>query len=57
MGRRPSDPGGPNAITSVRIRCLGRDFLDGTVDKNLPTNAGNMGSIPGPGRLHMLWSN
>ena len=23
------------------------------MDKNLPANAGDMGSIPGPGRFHM----
>ena len=26
----------------------------GPVIRNLPANAGNMGSIPGPGRFHML---
>ena len=25
--------------------------------KNLPANAGDTGSIPGPGRSRMLWSN
>ena len=25
------------------------------VVKNLPSNAGNVGSIPGPGRCHMPW--
>ena len=30
------------------------DFPGGTVDKNLPSNAGDMGSIPGPERFHML---
>ena len=29
------------------------DFPGGLVIKNLPANAGNTGSIPGPGRLHM----
>ena len=29
----------------------------GAIDRNLPANAGNMGSIPGPGRLHMPWGN
>ena len=33
------------------------DFPGGTVVKNPPANAGDMGSIPGPGRSHMLWSN
>ena len=28
------------------------DFPGGPVIKNLPANAGDMGSIPGPGRLH-----
>ena len=32
------------------------DFLDGTVDKNPPVNAGDMGSIPSPGRFHMPWN-
>jgi hypothetical protein len=27
------------------------------VVKNLPPNVGDMGSIPGPGRSHMPWSN
>ena len=30
------------------------DFPGGPVVKNPPANAGNMGSIPGPGRSHML---
>ena len=34
-----------------------RDFPGGAVVKNQPANAGDMGSIPGPGRSHMLWSN
>ena len=35
----------------------GGDFPGSAVVKNLPPNAGDMGSIPGPGRSHMLWSN
>ena len=34
-----------------------RDFLGGTVVKNLPANAGDTGSSPGPGRSHMPRSN
>ena len=34
-----------------------RDFPGGAVVKNLPANAGDTGSIPGPGRFHMPWSN
>ena len=33
------------------------DFPGGAVVKNLPTNAGDMGSIPGPGGSHMPWNN
>ena len=33
------------------------DFPGGTVVKNLPANAGDMGLIPGPGRSHMPQSN
>ena len=33
-----------------------RDSPDGTADKNLPTNAGDKGSIPNLGRPHMLWA-
>ena len=33
------------------------DFPGGTVDKNVPANAGDMGSVPGSGRFPMLESN
>ena len=33
------------------------DFPGGTVVKNPPANAGDTGSIPGPGRFHMPRSN
>ena len=33
------------------------DFPGGAVVKNQPANAGDTGSIPGPGRSHMPWSN
>ena len=33
------------------------DFPDVPVVKNPPCNAGDMSSIPGPGRSHMLQSN
>ena len=29
------------------------DILDAPVLKNLPANAGDTGSIPGPGRFHI----
>ena len=34
-----------------------RDFPGGAVVKNPPANAGDLGSIPGPGRSHMPRSN
>ena len=34
-----------------------RDFPGGAVVKNPPANAGDTGSIPGPGRSHMPQSN
>ena len=41
---------------AVSKRELDREFPGGTVVKNLPANAGDMGSSPGPGRSHMLQS-
>ena len=38
-------------------KCQDRDFPGGAVVKNLPANAGYMGSSPGPGRSHMPRSN
>ena len=37
--------------------CITRDFPGSPVVKNLPANAGDTGSIPGPGRFHMPWGN
>jgi len=34
-----------------------RGFPGGSVVKNLPANAGDVGSIPDPGRFHVLQSN
>ena len=41
----------------VLLKKYKRDFPGGAVDKNLTANAGYMGSIPGLGRSHLLWSN
>ena len=41
---------------SFKINSCG-DFPGGPVVKNLPANAGDMGSIPGPGRSHVPPSN
>ena len=34
-----------------------KDFLGDTADKNPPAYAGDMSSIPGPGRFHMPQGN
>ena len=31
------------------------DFPGGAVDRNPPVSAGDVDSIPGPGRFHMPW--
>ena len=47
-------------LTPVRMAIIkittNRDFPGGTVVKNLPANAGDTGSSPGPGGSHMLRS-
>ena len=35
----------------------GKGLPRGAVDKNLPANAGDTDSFPGPGRSHTPWSN
>ena len=55
-------PGDPNADAAHTLRNpakerLSLDFPGGTVVKNLPANAGEMGSSAGPGRSHMPRSN
>ena len=49
----------PMLSTNMLFICQRRDggFPGGPVVKNLPCNMGNTGSIPGPGRPHMLWGN
>ena len=42
-----------NPFTKIKFR----DFPGGSVVKNPPANAGDMGSSPSPGRSHMSWSN
>ena len=38
------------------IKMVMLDFPSGLVDKNLPASAGDMGSIPGPGRFPLPYS-
>ena len=35
--------------------CFISGFPGGSVIKNLPANAGDVGLIPDPGRSHILW--
>jgi len=37
-------------------RMFAEGFPGGSVVRNLPANAGDMGSIPGPGKSHVPWS-
>ena len=46
-----------NFIREMQIKTTMRDFSGGPVVKNLPANAGVMGSIPGLGRFHIPWGN
>ena len=41
----------------IDSKSVQRDFTGGTVVKNPPANAGDMGLSPGPGRSHMPQSN
>ena len=43
--------------TMNRSRTVYWDFLGGAVVKNPPACAGDLGSIPGPGKSHVLWGN
>ena len=47
----------PKVAQSRQQESIDRDFPGGAVVKNPPSNAGDTGSIPGPGRSHMLHSN
>ena len=47
----------PKPKMSQRKKTTGQGFPCGTVVKNLPANAGDMGSSPGLGRSHMPRSN
>ena len=44
------------SVSSNPFRKNISDFLGGTVNKNLHTNAATTGLIPGLGRFHMLQS-
>ena len=42
---------------AISKKPINRGFPGGAMVKNLPANAGDTGSSPGPGRSHMLQSN
>ena len=46
-----------NYLSIAVIKTMLRGFPAGAVVGNPPANAGDTGSIPGPGRSHMSWSN
>ena len=43
--------------TKIVAKAKGQGFPGGTVVKNPPANAGDVGLSPGPGRFHMPRSN
>ena len=45
------------AVLTMGLQKQVQGFPGGTVVKNPPANAGDIGSSPGPGRSHMLQSN
>ena len=47
---------GPLISSSLFLKCI-EGFPGGAVVENLPANAGDTGSSPGPGRSHMSRSN
>ena len=47
----------PPAPEAKHFKNWSRDFPGGAVVKNMPANAGDTGSSPGPGRSHMPRSN
>ena len=42
-------------IQNNLLKELSKDFPGSPVFKNLPANAGDTGSIPGPGKSHVPW--
>ena len=59
MDRGAQRPWGRKELDTTKVteRSIAQDFPGGTVDKNLPASARDTGSIPSPGRFHMLQSN
>ena len=45
----------PRTLVSEKLEAVAvsQDTPGGALDKNPPANAGDVGSIPGPGRFHM----
>ena len=47
----------PPPLSPAHLKRAGVDFPGGGEDKNLPPKAGDMSSVPGLRRFHMLQSN
>ena len=46
-----------NPLDIFIFKMCNLDYPGGLVVRNLPANAGDIGSIPVPGRFHMPWGN
>ena len=59
MDRGAQRPWGRKELDTTKVteRSIAQDFPGVTVDKNLPASAWDTGSIPSPGRFHMLQGN
>ena len=55
-GSPESDLERPESLKHWLINFFLRKFPGGPVVENPPANAGETGSIPGPGGFHTLWS-
>ena len=59
MHRGAQHPWGSKELDTTKVteHSIAQDFPGVTVDKNLPATAWDTGSIPSPGRFHVLRSN
>ena len=55
-GRPAMHAAGKNIKCSKYFIRVGKGFPGGAVVESPPANAGDTGSIPGPGSSHMWWS-
>ena len=58
VNNRVSGPSAPLDLDNFHsVKNFLADLPGGAVVKNPPANTGDTGSIPGPGRSHVPWSN